>query len=237
MNDRQAQILRGVVRQYIRAARPVGSEQLARCMNVEISSATIRSALQELEEEGYLFQPHISAGRIPTDMGYRYFVDTEPEVTISDEQCENLAEEFKQLATEYQRATRTASQLLARMVQTVAVLSELESRSVHEAGLSALLEQPDEDIVEAVREASYVIDRADSDVAELANDTKDRSAVYIGEEIPFFNAQHTSIVVRHIDAGPHGPLVLLIVGPKRMAYGRNKALLDAVVDILQNKLL
>lgn len=236
MDERQAQILQGIVRQYIKAAHPIGSEHLTRCLDLGLSSATIRSVLQELEEEGYIYQPHTSAGRVPTDKGYRYYVDTEPETPLDEGQREQLIEQYKQLANEYQRATRTASQLLARMAKTVAVLSEVDSRNVHEAGLSEFLQQPDENIVEAAREVSYIIDHADSEVAELAP-KNDRAAVYIGEEIPFFPAQHTSMVVRQIDVGPYGKLVLVVTGPKRMTYGRNVALLNAVADILNEDLI
>lgn len=75
MDERKAAILRAVVEEYIETALPVGSQRVARTRNLGVSSATVRNDMTVLEHEGYIEQPHTSAGRIPTDLGYRYFVD------------------------------------------------------------------------------------------------------------------------------------------------------------------
>src|SRR3954462_6820990 len=74
LDERKAAILRAVVEEYIETAQPVGSGHIAPAVNV--SSATVRNEMVALEHEGYLRQPHTSAGRVPTDKGYRYFVDS-----------------------------------------------------------------------------------------------------------------------------------------------------------------
>src|ERR671923_1462812 len=76
LGERQAAILRAVVREYIRTAEPVGSKHLVGTYNMNVSPATVRNDMALLEELGYLAQPHTSAGRIPTDRGYRWFVDS-----------------------------------------------------------------------------------------------------------------------------------------------------------------
>src|SRR6266545_2351269 len=78
LTDRKADILRALVRHYIRTGEPVGSESLAGATGLRVSSATIRNELAALEELGYLTQPHPSAGRVPTDRAYRYYVDLLP---------------------------------------------------------------------------------------------------------------------------------------------------------------
>ncbi len=75
LDDRKTAILSAVVQEYIATAAPVGSGNIARTPAVNVSSATVRSELSARERDGYLVQPHTSAGRIPTDKGYRYFVD------------------------------------------------------------------------------------------------------------------------------------------------------------------
>ena len=75
LDERKAAILRAVVEEYIETAQPVGSGTVARTTTVRVSSATVRNEMAVLEQEGYLIQPHTSAGRIPTDKGYRFFVD------------------------------------------------------------------------------------------------------------------------------------------------------------------
>ena len=76
MDERKAAILRAVVEEYIDTAQPVGSGHVARQSGVAVSPATVRHEMVALEQEGYLRQPHTSAGRVPTDKGYRFFVDS-----------------------------------------------------------------------------------------------------------------------------------------------------------------
>ena len=75
LDERKAAILRAVVEEHIETAQPVGSQAIARASGLGVSSATVRNEMTVLERDGYLVQPHTSAGRIPTDRGYRYFVD------------------------------------------------------------------------------------------------------------------------------------------------------------------
>src|SRR5579859_5949817 len=76
LDERKAAILRVVVEEYVATAQPVGSSAVARLPELSVSSATVRNEMGVLEREGYLAQPHTSAGRIPTDKGYRFFVDS-----------------------------------------------------------------------------------------------------------------------------------------------------------------
>ena len=75
LDGRKAAVLNAVVTEYIGSAQPVGSQHVVDAPGVSVSSATVRSDMAALERDGYLTQPHTSAGRIPTDMGYRFFVD------------------------------------------------------------------------------------------------------------------------------------------------------------------
>src|SRR5882672_10849454 len=75
LDERKAAILRAIVEEHIATAQPVGSQTIARSRRLGVSSATVRNEMTVLEREGYIVQPHTSAGRIPTDRGYRFFVD------------------------------------------------------------------------------------------------------------------------------------------------------------------
>src|SRR5215204_7526773 len=89
LDERKAAILRAVVREYIETAQPVGSGHVAQSPGVQVSPATVRNDMAVLEQEGFLEQPHTSAGRIPTEKGYRFFVDsldTEPVLARSQRQ-------------------------------------------------------------------------------------------------------------------------------------------------------
>jgi heat-inducible transcriptional repressor len=76
LTEREERILEAVIRTYVETAEPAGSRTVARRFGLGVSPATVRNAMSDLEERGYLFHPHTSAGRIPTDLAYRYYVDT-----------------------------------------------------------------------------------------------------------------------------------------------------------------
>src|SRR5215207_357562 len=75
LTERELRVLEAVIQMYIETAEPAGSQTIARRFGLGVSSATIRNTMSDLEEKGYLFHPHTSAGRIPTDRGYRVYVD------------------------------------------------------------------------------------------------------------------------------------------------------------------
>ncbi|HWS48313.1 MAG TPA: heat-inducible transcriptional repressor HrcA, partial [Acidimicrobiia bacterium] len=75
LDERKAAVLRAIVEQYVDTAQPVGSQTVTNTAGLGVSAATVRNEMSVLEREGYITQPHTSAGRIPTDRGYRYYVD------------------------------------------------------------------------------------------------------------------------------------------------------------------
>lgn len=87
LDDRKIKILYAVIRNYLETGEPVGSRTISKYTDLNLSSATIRNEMSDLEELGYIVQPHTSAGRIPTDKAYRFYVDTlmeEKDREISD---------------------------------------------------------------------------------------------------------------------------------------------------------
>jgi heat-inducible transcriptional repressor len=124
LDDRKQQVLSAVVSDYTQTAVPVGSAVLAAKYLASWSSATIRSELANLVEVGYLLQPHTSAGRVPTDLGYRYYVD----FLMDEEQLplpvqRQLDEAFAEPATTLEQALETAAQALAVAAGGVSVVS------------------------------------------------------------------------------------------------------------------
>ncbi|MBK6912636.1 MAG: hypothetical protein IPH11_02790 [Ignavibacteriales bacterium] len=80
LNDREKTILRSIIQQFILTASPVGSRNITKKFNVGVSPATVRNIMSDLEDTGFIDHPHTSAGRVPTDKGYRYYVDTLMEI-------------------------------------------------------------------------------------------------------------------------------------------------------------
>ncbi|HXZ62781.1 MAG TPA: heat-inducible transcriptional repressor HrcA [Acidimicrobiales bacterium] len=144
LNTRRAAILEAVVSEYIGTAEPVGSSHVANARGVQVSSATVRSEMVALEKEGYLVQPHTSAGRIPTDKGYRFFVDhlTTPGV-LGPTQRRKVTQFFDQVHGEMETVLERASGLLSELTSYAAVVvgpshETATIRSVQLVGLAPL---------------------------------------------------------------------------------------------------
>jgi heat-inducible transcriptional repressor len=144
LNRRQAAILEAIVTEYIGTAEPVGSGHIASAPGVQVSSATVRSEMVALEREGYLAQPHTSAGRIPTDKGYRFFVDhlTTPGV-LGPSQRRQVTQFFDQVHGEMEDMLERATGLLSELTSYAAVVvgpshDTAVVRSVQLVGLAPL---------------------------------------------------------------------------------------------------
>ncbi|MGH9033126.1 MAG: heat-inducible transcriptional repressor HrcA [Acidimicrobiia bacterium] len=123
MESRKAEILRAIVEEYVETAQPVGSQTVARSRRLDVSSATIRNDMTVLEREGYLAQPHTSAGRIPTDLGYRYFVDHfTQEGALAAPQRRAVADFFASAHQALEDLLHETSQLLSRVTDHAAVV-------------------------------------------------------------------------------------------------------------------
>lgn len=233
MNERQAQILGLVVEEYVRAAKPVGSLQLADLLPWTVSSATTRNLLREVEEEGYIFQPHTSAGRVPTDQGYRYYVDHGAPARFTKHQIEHIRAGYEEMAEEYRHVNRSLVKLVAHLAHSLAVSYHVGERDVQEAGLSELMEEPEGQEPKAVREISHFLEHIDDYLEELASSASDATVVVIGRENRMFKAQYTSVVLRPVRVHGANRIILAIIGPKRMPYGRHVRLLEGVARLVE----
>jgi heat-inducible transcriptional repressor len=123
LDERKASILRAIVEEYVETAQPVGSQTVARSRGLGGSSATIRNDMTVLEREGYIAQPHTSAGRIPTDQGYRYFVDHfTTRGPLPPQQYRAVADFFASTHRALEDLLNETSQLLARLSRHAAVV-------------------------------------------------------------------------------------------------------------------
>ncbi len=112
LDERKCKILQAVIRNYLETGEPVGSRTISKYTDLNLSSATIRNEMSDLEEMGYIIQPHTSAGRIPSDKGYRFYVDT------MLEEKEREVEELKGLLTEKDEKMDTLLKRVARVLAT-----------------------------------------------------------------------------------------------------------------------
>src|SRR5579863_1652929 len=124
LSQRKQQILRALVEEYIHTATPVASETLVRKYELHFSSATVRHELAGLEESGLIYQPHTSAGRVPTDLGYRYFVEhlVEDSALSLDEQ-RLIRHQFYQVQDQLDQWVRLTASVMARLLHSAAVMT------------------------------------------------------------------------------------------------------------------
>ncbi len=123
MNDREKEILRLIVHDFILMATPVSSRSLHKNYKLAYSPATIRNVMMDLEEKGYLQQPHVSAGRVPTNLGYRFYVDSlmKPERLTSREK-KIIFEDLNTVSSDINHILERASQVLARISKQLGVV-------------------------------------------------------------------------------------------------------------------
>jgi heat-inducible transcriptional repressor len=143
LDERKTAILRAVVQDYISTAQPVGSTHVAASAGINVSSATVRNEMAVLEQEGYLVQPHTSAGRVPTDKGYRFFVDSLTAPGLLDASAAQRVQQFFDTAHgRLEEMLHQTSNLLAHVTQHAALVvgpgaERAVVRSVQVVGLSA----------------------------------------------------------------------------------------------------
>lgn len=122
LGSRQARVLRAVVRDHIRTGEPIGSSTLAGRYRLGVSAATIRNDMALLEELGYLTHPHTSAGRLPTDLGYRFYVDTLGGLPkLSESQRQVIAASIDERVADVEDVMRRTAHVLSRMTHYAAV--------------------------------------------------------------------------------------------------------------------
>lgn len=229
LTQRNEHILRLIIEDYIQSAQPIGSHALVEEHDVGLSSATIRNEMAQLELEGYIRHPHTSAGRIPTEKGYQYYLRN----MIESEVASSKHQPMKRVAVEENHVEETLKLLAQRLVElsgeTAIVASD--PRWSYYAGVSNLFHKPDFDDVEMVRSLSTLVDSFDRIAMNLAREAPIQPTVFIGSEGPFGN--HVSaIIVRY--QFPNNQVGLIgLIGPIRMNYVENIALMQRTHELLE----
>jgi transcriptional regulator of heat shock response len=237
MDIRQQQILEAIVREYVDTAQPVSSRVLVEKYKLGVSPATIRAEMKKLEREGYLYQLHTSAGRIPADKGYRFFINSlmESRKKLTPREQEALRQNL--LADkEDSRLMPKIAGLLADMSSNLAISGLLEDEpEVYKAGMGRLLRELELESAEHFSRITRVFDYLDRNIEELFDIVQDETfGVYIGEENPIKQMRGLSMIIsgQRLKSGNRG--LIAILGPRRMRYDRNIALIEYIRDLLED---
>jgi heat-inducible transcriptional repressor len=214
MTDRQAKILQAIIEQYAEVASPVGSSLLAKLFDV--SSATIRSEMVTLERDGYIKQPHTSAGRVPTDKGYRFYVNQLSE--SQDDSKDNRGERALTARVQHgglpEQTIRNAVDTLVELTHNLGMATI--GNQLYMSGLSNLFGQPEFMHPGQVQEVARLLDNLQPWLNETAPNQP--LSVYIGRENPIGRSAGASLIISRFRSPFSDSSYIGVLGPTRQSY-------------------
>src|SRR5947207_2920766 len=222
LNERERQVLEAVIETYVETAEPAGSRTISKKFGHTLSAATIRNTMSDLEEKGYLYHPHTSAGRIPTDLAYRVYVNSLMRLSqVSASDSHQIREEL---------AERNAvDQILERAAQVLGVLTKELGVAVGGGvvlGSAQLLAgQPEFATKERLQGLLEVTERRDVLREALAKRLGQGLTITIGSEHQDATLAPFTLVTASYRLGPLAG-VIGVMGPTRMPYDKIMALVD-----------
>lgn len=241
LSTRQQNILEAVVAAHIKKAAPVGSKELLNQLKLQISPATIRHEMSILEQQGLLKQPHTSAGRVPTDKGYRLYVKSLMTGPLAHQRKQQeLARRLARVKYHYRALSRDLCELLADFTEQ-GVLAKSGGQA-ERSGISNLINLPELKNEEIAQAVAQVFDKPElffdklqkinnKNVLQLSVTGGAPVQVYIGPDTGLGKYPLSVLVSSFVGRdGSTGHLVL--VGPSRMRYRRNVALLSYIARLL-----
>jgi heat-inducible transcriptional repressor len=215
MTERQEAILSAIVEQYAEVASPVGSSLLAKVFGV--SSATIRTEMAWLERLGYIMQPHTSAGRVPTDKGYRYYVNNLND-TVEENADERRAERALAVRVNHggvpERTIRNAVDTLVELTSNLGLATI--GNQMYISGLSNLFGQPEFVQSDQVQQVARLLDNLEPWLRE-ASPNKPLN-VYIGAENPIGRSAQCSLIISRFRSPYSDRSYIGVLGPTRQSY-------------------
>lgn len=217
MTVRQQNILSAIVEQYAEVASPVGSSLLAKVFNV--SSATIRAEMAELERLGYIGQPHTSAGRTPTDKGYRYYVNSlaaqsGSELSLAERRGEKALATRVQQAGAPERMIRNAVDTLVELTHNLGIATI--GGQLYMSGLSNLFAQPEFIGGVNIQQVAQLLDNLEPWLREAA--PNEPLSVYIGQENPIGRAAGCTLIISRFRSPFSDRSYIGTLGPTRQSY-------------------
>lgn len=224
ISERKKFLLETIIKEYVKTATPVSSGGLVEKYKLEISPATVRNEMMELEEEGYIYQPHTSAGRVPTPIAYELIVSERPAGDKKKGLREAEEKLLGQLFQKEEMAYKATAKAIAELASS-AVFWAFHKNDLYYTGLANLFSQPEFKQVNAVCDMSGIIDRLEEIIDDIFEDLGEGEQVLIGPKNPFGNFLST-VLVKYKHNGQSG--LFGIIGPMRMDYDRNLALVEFI---------
>lgn len=235
MNERQAKLLAAIIDEFIGTAVPVGSKQIMESGAFPVSGATIRNEMQVLSAEGFIDQPHISAGRIPTVKGYRMYVQQFMNPASHERSVRARFDDLREHYFQHKDRERVyeAVALMSNMMPNVAFATVPHRERVYYLGLSNAVQQPE--FMADAKLMSSVVEVLERRLADLIDQITltDKVQFFIGESdlCPQFESCSMLVTKYRVrdQVGAFG-----VLGPTRMDYAYNTAALDMVASLIRD---
>ncbi len=233
-NKRKEEILEMIIDRYIESAEPVGSRAVSRKLG--LSSATIRNVMSDLEDEGYITHPHTSAGRIPTDKGYRYYITTLMHRKNLNEKVVKIVEaQYHKKVQNLGDVLEKTSHLISSLTSYVGVTMMPGVEKLYLDGASHMIEQPEfQDISKLHNLFKCLEDRVSILKILCDSPDDDRLTIHIGKENKSSSLSECSIVTRGYKIKGKASGKLGVIGPKRMVYERVIPMVEYLADTVSN---
>jgi len=220
LSERQNQILKDLIDEYIETAEPVGSETLEKKYSLSVSPATIRNEMVKLTQLGFLRQPHTSAGRVPTPVGFKYYI-----ANLMDKKALSVAEEVAakeaiwDFRFEFDRLIQEVTRALAQRTKALAVATTKDG-DLYSAGYANILEVPEFFDIDVTRSVLALLDES-GQLQSILDKALGEDTIHIlfGEDLEREFLQPCSLVFTHFQAGPQSG-ALGVIGPSRLNYSR-----------------
>jgi transcriptional regulator of heat shock response len=237
LESRRNNILKAVVDVHIDTALPVGSSLLSRRFQFNLSPATIRNTMADLEREGYISQPYTSAGRIPTDKGYRYYVDSlmEVEELVSSEEERIEQDCLSRQIKGYDDLLSEISRILCKRTNYTALVHFRHPKGgrFYLEGTSFILEQPEFQDTRKVKLIFRAFDEKIELLEIMERDLKTEGVnVHIGRENRYEDLKDCSLITSSYKLSNRFKGTLGIIGPKRMSYSRVISVVNYVANLV-----
>ncbi len=226
MDTRKEKILNLVIESYIANAEPIGSKFLVATEDLDLSEATVRNELRVLEEEGYLTHPHTSAGRIPTEKGYRYYIKNLnlAKSQISKNDGKILSSSLDKIS-DHESSFKNMAKVMVELSNETVVIA-FSPENIYYTGLSNLFNKPEFDELSLVAGVSEMFDHCEENLEGFFEKVDINPQYFIGDEHPF--GEMLSVVSMRF--GKDGLVALL--GPKRMDYKYNFGLMKKLLELI-----
>ena len=242
ITPRQTQILVAIIEQYAEVASPVGSVTLAKLF--EVSSATIRSEMAKLEEFGLITQPHTSAGRIPTDKGYRFYVNRlteenqggDEQILLNASNSKDNLRGFRAISSRVSAQNDRADHAIRSAVDSlVEITGNLGLATIGDQlymnGIYNLFSQPEFESGEAVQSVAQLLDNLEPWLREVA--PNEPLNVYIGSENPIGKSSGASLIISKFESPFSENSYIGVLGPTRQNYGKVVRLVQKTGELLE----